>query len=101
MATVSERFGASVAQLLLNSTRIKMGSTASTSHKGMREAVPMWIYTAKLPDDQSNHKFAGMSSGMQQLGPNSVARQRTGKFDTDAARWKEGFSSGTSNLEAI
>ena len=54
----------------------------------------MWIYTAKLPEDQSNHKFAAMSSGMQQLGPNTVARQRTGKFDTDAARWKEGFSSG-------
>ncbi|RUS74488.1 hypothetical protein EGW08_017763, partial [Elysia chlorotica] len=68
---------------------------------GLREAVPMWIYTAKLPDDQSNHKFAAMSSGMQQLGPNTVARQRTGKFDTDAARWKEGFSSGEHVFEVV
>ncbi|KAK3730551.1 hypothetical protein RRG08_006400 [Elysia crispata] len=78
-----------------------MGSTASTSHKGMREAVPMWIYTAKLPEDQTNHKFTSMSSGMQQLGPNTVARQRTGKFDTDAARWKEGFSSGKHVFEVV
>ncbi|XP_035827132.1 uncharacterized protein LOC101852866 [Aplysia californica] len=78
-----------------------MGVTASTSPKGMKEAVPMWIYTAQVSGDNSQDKFAAISPGMYQLGPNTVARQRTGHYDTDAAQWKKGFSSGKHVFEIV
>jgi len=72
-----------------------MGSivTKSTSVKG-KEECPNWIYTAVVTGDPSLMQFGAMSSGLQLCGPCQVQRSRKFQNDTDAAMWKQGFTSG-------
>ena len=59
-----------------------------------KEVVPSWVYTVKIPADYAEDKLVGCSDGMQMVGTNTVQRKRTGHFDTDAAKWGRGFTSG-------
>lgn len=61
----------------------------------------MWIYTAQVSSDTTQDKFAAISPGIHQIGPNTVARQRQGTADTDGAQWKKGFRTGKHVFEIV
>ena len=61
-----------------------------------KEVVPAWVYTVKIPPEYAADKLGGCSDGMNMVGPNTVQRTRVGHFDTDAAKWSRGFTSGQS-----
>ncbi|XP_067687266.1 uncharacterized protein [Haliotis asinina] len=76
-----------------------MGITPSVTHN--QEPIPRWIYTVKVRDEYNVDKFDAFSDGMSHVTPTTVTRSRPGKFDTDAARWSRGFTSGKHVFEIV
>jgi len=69
-------------------------SYTGASHESAREQMPNWVYTAVVTGDPRDHEFGAMSSGWQILAPGQITRSRKFQTETDAAMWKQGFTSG-------
>ncbi|XP_046355582.2 uncharacterized protein LOC124134676 [Haliotis rufescens] len=76
-----------------------MGITSSVTHT--QEPIPRWIYTVKVKDEYAVDKFDAFSEGMSHVTPTTMTRSRPGKFDTDAARWSRGFTTGKHVFEIV
>ncbi|XP_071100749.1 uncharacterized protein [Haliotis cracherodii] len=76
-----------------------MGITSSVTHN--QEPIPRWIYTVKVKDEYAVDKFDAFSEGMSHVTPTTMTRSRPGKFDTDAARWSRGFTTGKHVFEIV
>ncbi|XP_076436960.1 uncharacterized protein LOC143276372 [Babylonia areolata] len=78
-----------------------MGTAASTERSPMKEVIPPWVYTVKIPPEHVGDKLGACSDGMSHVGPNTITRSRTGVLDTDGARWSRGFTSGKHTFEIV
>ncbi|XP_041372244.1 SPRY domain-containing SOCS box protein 1-like [Gigantopelta aegis] len=67
----------------------------------MCAVIPSWIYTVKVKPEFAEDKFDSFSDGIHRVSTNTVVRFRTGHFDTDAARWSRGFTSGKHVFEIV